>query len=686
MRRSTNGLRQEAAITEIADIYALASAKQAVASRAVPLELKPLLSPYRKHGRFTLRIENLPQSARLSAGQNNGDRTWSLALDELDDLFFFPPTGPDKEHTIAIRIITKDETGASTIALLNHRISSASEDENALPSQPHPVTQKSEPIELPQGNVLRNEISQLKDALAERDSELHRLRTSTEGINAHLAGRFDASLTAAESVWRRDEALRLNALEAELREEFERKLTEVRLCARADADSPNNEQAAALRNAQLELTTVKKTLANRVADLAKLQSEFERLRQNLQTDVLAAKADAQATVAGEVDRRSHAEKALAELTARYESAEASLALARETSPVANYEGELNQLRSELEIRRQEAEAQISAAMAAAEAGAAERLKAAQSEWEQCTAKELAETIARCESAEAAHAAVRAGTATNLEAELRQLQSEFEVQRREMEAEIEAVKATAEGRAAERLRAEEAQWRQSAAKELAGITARCEAAEAAVIAAREDTQKAEADEYVRSLVREIKTLQATLVDREAGLAQANASLEQLRFGATRETPSLPRLAHPRRNLVGATDQEQVDRENSHLIRDVVIVFGVVMAAVLLFPQFETSNPGDGSWHIDTAGPPEGKTAGSALLTSPATKYPIATILREVNVREQPSGSAEVLASLKSGTQIAVLENRGNWDRVQISGQGGTVRQGWVYHSYLAEAKK
>src|ERR1700722_11513952 len=114
MRRSTNGLRQEAAITDIADIYALASAKKSVASRAVRLELKPLLSPYRKHGRFTLRIENLPQSARLSAGQNNGDHTWSLALDELDDLLYFPPAGVDKDHTIAIRVIAKDDIGAST--------------------------------------------------------------------------------------------------------------------------------------------------------------------------------------------------------------------------------------------------------------------------------------------------------------------------------------------------------------------------------------------------------------------------------------------------------------------------------------------------------------------------------------------------------------------------------------------
>ena len=60
-------------------------------SRAVALDLASLIAPYRRQGRFTLRIENLPQGARLTAGRNNGDRTWSLALDELDGLSYFPP-------------------------------------------------------------------------------------------------------------------------------------------------------------------------------------------------------------------------------------------------------------------------------------------------------------------------------------------------------------------------------------------------------------------------------------------------------------------------------------------------------------------------------------------------------------------------------------------------------------------
>jgi len=681
-------LRKEAAITDIADIYALASAKKSVAPRAVPMELKPLISPYRKHGRFTLRIENLPQSARLSAGQNNGDRTWSLALDELDDLFYFPPTGFDNEHTLAIRVITKDETGASTIALIDYRIKCAGDSQCAVPSLPQRVTRKSEPLRTLQDDGLQKEILLLKDTLAERDLELNRLRVSREQINAQLTERLDASLAEAESVWRREEALRLDALETALQEQFELKLAEAKQRPRADANISNEGKAAALQNVQLDLATVKDTLANREAALSKLQTQMERLRQDSKMEMRAAKVDAQSDLAAEIERRNQVMKALAEVMARCESAEASLASAQAVSTVTNHEDELNLLRSELEVQRREADAEISAVKVAAEVRAAERLKAAQAQWQQSAAKERAEITARYETAEAALAAARASPVTNHENELNQLRSEFEVQRMEMAAQIAAIKAAAAVRSAERMQSAQAEWQQSAAKERAEITARCETAEAALVAARGNTQTAEMDEYVRGLNREIKSLQATLVDREAALAQAHASLEQMRFGAARETPALPRLSHPRMSF-GPTNQTQGDKADSHLVRDVVIVFAVVMAAVLLFPQFETVTPSDHSWHIETAGGPSQdapKPATSAPLTPAAMKYPTATILREVNLRTLPSVSADVLASLKSGTQIAILENRGNWDRVQIAGEGGTVQQGWVYHSYLAEAGK
>ena len=54
-----------------------------------------------------LRVEKLPQLARFSAGQNNGDGSWSLLLDELEDLVYFAPKTVSGDHTLAIRLIAR---------------------------------------------------------------------------------------------------------------------------------------------------------------------------------------------------------------------------------------------------------------------------------------------------------------------------------------------------------------------------------------------------------------------------------------------------------------------------------------------------------------------------------------------------------------------------------------------------
>src|ERR1043166_699784 len=80
---------------------------------AIPLKLAGLLTPYRRHGRLSLRVERMPQLARLSGGRNNGNNSWSLASDALDDLFYLPPEGDFEPHTLAVRVIGLEEGGAT---------------------------------------------------------------------------------------------------------------------------------------------------------------------------------------------------------------------------------------------------------------------------------------------------------------------------------------------------------------------------------------------------------------------------------------------------------------------------------------------------------------------------------------------------------------------------------------------
>src|SRR5260221_5626780 len=81
------------------------------APQPIPVALAPLLSPYKRHGRLSLRIERLPRTARLSAGRNNGDNSWSLTLDQLEDLTYLPPQGMAETHSLAVRIIGLDSGG-----------------------------------------------------------------------------------------------------------------------------------------------------------------------------------------------------------------------------------------------------------------------------------------------------------------------------------------------------------------------------------------------------------------------------------------------------------------------------------------------------------------------------------------------------------------------------------------------
>ncbi|MCF7643775.1 hypothetical protein, partial [Acinetobacter johnsonii] len=60
--------------------------------KAVPLRVLPLIQPHRSRGLHTVRIERVPQLARLTRGRNNGNGSWSLLLDEVDGVEY---VGPD---------------------------------------------------------------------------------------------------------------------------------------------------------------------------------------------------------------------------------------------------------------------------------------------------------------------------------------------------------------------------------------------------------------------------------------------------------------------------------------------------------------------------------------------------------------------------------------------------------------
>ena len=270
------------------------------------------------------------------------------------------------------------------------------------------------------------------------------------------------------------------------------------------------------------------------------QAELEKLRRET-GDIVAAKAAAE-LAAGEKLKlaqslwQQQTAKALGELRARCQAAETALASAQAAGPSDKVDAEWVQMQAEIANLRLERE-ELLAAKSTGDQVAADRQKAAQALWQQQSARALAEVTARCEIAEAALAsAARAGTTGSRDPQLMQLQEELERVRREMQ-QTAAARATEELTAAEALKTARSQWQQQSAKSLAEITARAQAAEAAFAGSRANqANQAESDAYIRSLNREIKTLQAALVDREAVLGRAQASLEQMRFGSEGRGPA------------------------------------------------------------------------------------------------------------------------------------------------------
>lgn len=454
---------------------ARASVDSAASARAIPVNLSPLISAYRKRGRFTLRVENLPQSARFSAGQNNGDGTWSLALDELDDLVYFAPKSTAAgDHTLSIRLIAKNETEAFTLALIDFPIIGISDREGA--GFPKPVAHGAAQEQLEQ------ELHQLRTQLAARDAELNQLRASAERMGVLLQQRLDQAVADAQAQWKRDEATRLQAEKARLEEQFEHRQTERESRAQAIAEIGREQQAQQMRRLAQEFGTAQETLAARDGELAASRAALERARKDVEKEIALARQTAQAKAAeslkaAEAEWQAKAGKVLAEMTARRDQAEAALAKLR---AAADNSGELRELRAELERLRQKAETDTAQAKAASEPRIAELAKLG----EQLRAQ-LTEMTGRAESAEADLQAARsaaAAAAPEREAELNRMRADLERQRFELEMEMVSAKVALEAKSQDALKLAHGEWQAAADKTVAELTARAERAEAALASA------------------------------------------------------------------------------------------------------------------------------------------------------------------------------------------------------------
>jgi len=290
--------------------------EEPIAPDPIPIDLAPLVAPYRRHGRLSVRVERLPPRARLSHGHFNSDRSWSLALDELDGVTYLPATQADIAPTLALRIIRLDGGDGGTLALLDYTV--------VPPDAPVDAVERVDTKEL---RRLHEEMAKLKASLAIRDAELARVRQEAEPVTIEFSREvIDAELAAMRSGWETEAETRIAAAV----KEATARLSKDRSATQHDEDA---------RVAKAEKAAQERLAGER----ERLRKEADAALRKAEKDWKAAEAARVAAV--EADWKKRSEKALADATAQFEKSKTRAQL--ETARTNSNDGELRKLRDDL---------------------------------------------------------------------------------------------------------------------------------------------------------------------------------------------------------------------------------------------------------------------------------------------------------------------------------------------------
>jgi hypothetical protein len=509
---------------------------------AIPLELAELLSSYGKNRRFSLRVERMPERARLSRGRNNGDRSWSLMRDELEDLFYLPPKGMNVEHTLAIRIIGLDGDNGATLAVHDLLILPG----NAVPLLKPGKTQEAGGVSA-ELRKLRDELAEATAALDERERELAAAQQDIDEAWAEESQHaLAAELSAARTAWQAELEKRLAHVAAEAEEKLETSRAawaaeqKDRLALTEELAQQRIDQARELwqRESRAALLKAEKTWkADEAAGFARAEARWRE--------------QSAATLADAVARCERAEVELSNVRSERESRhDAAIRhlhseLAAVQDALSDRERELSEARSAadqaLERSQQEAGAALQKAEMTWKAGEAAMIAQAEARWREHSALALGEATARFERAEAALAGAQRQTGSDTE--LARLREELAATRtalsdrerkiaearsaidqahdrwqQEAEAALSKAQKTWKDDEAARLANAEVTWRRQSAHALAEATGRYERAEAALARARAVRDAADTVE-LRQLRNELTELRSALNTGEQELAEA-----------------------------------------------------------------------------------------------------------------------------------------------------------------------
>jgi Bacterial SH3 domain len=489
---------------------------------AIPLDLAPLISPYRGQGRISLRVERLPHRTRLSRGQNNGDRSWSLVLDDLEGLQFLAPKDLVGEQKLSIRVVSLDGGDGATIAVLEHSISP--HDSPRITAVEGGRSLQDSGPERAQTERLRIELAEAKAARAAQEAMLADVRQGLESDWESRARQMaQVELATAKSAW-----------EAETKEQ---------LAELARREAANLEQSRRTWQAEEESRLAKAELEYR----RELEKERQHWHKEFESKLAQSERDAKASEAARraaEDRfrlleskgetyeraRSEFEADLAKAKAAWKESEAGrLAEAQDQWQLAAVTAQ-NDAHERL---RREFEAELTKLQRVWKEGEANRLAAAKSDWQAQSERALAESRNRSTD-EAVLLRSKAESEWKAQADARLSEAQAAWQQQSAKA-LADERARAEKELHIALEAAQRVWKTGETARLASAEAKWheESAKQILEARAGDEREASDVGEINGLRDELAIANATLANRDAELAQLRQNIEHAGDGARRD---------------------------------------------------------------------------------------------------------------------------------------------------------
>lgn len=172
-----------------------------------PVDLSPLVEPFRGNGKLSLRFEGLPPRARFSNGNRASERAWSLTPEDLPGLSYVLAPDTDIDHALTLRVVgleRGDTLGVQTVRMKDVLGAAASPSPSAKPDRG--------------SDDLRAHLDESKKSLSSLENQLADALKVIQKLSEPSGRDAGADLETARVQWKADEAERLASFQAQWRE------------------------------------------------------------------------------------------------------------------------------------------------------------------------------------------------------------------------------------------------------------------------------------------------------------------------------------------------------------------------------------------------------------------------------------------------------------------------------------